>query len=188
MKKRMRDILFIISIVYSLAIIIFMTLTLINAKSSVELYDSEENIKKIAEYKKEVNLLPQNSCTYIIKDIIEYYEITSYNGEVNLKEMYDFSEKNSLLSFYVHVKDNCSLTDKLSNEYNLPTKFLTASIQQDELFHRYYFQYELSIKDVFTRSVMEASMTNVEYKIRKNIELDIISNLIALQKEGEVNE
>ena len=35
---------------------------------------------------------------------------------------------------------------------------------------------------------MEASMTNVEYKIRKNIELDIISNLIALQKEGEVNE
>lgn len=72
-------------------------------------------------------------------------------------------------------------------KYNLPLKVMTASIQQDELFHRYYFQYEINIKDIFTRQIVEADLTNVEYTIRKGLELEVISNLIEINKMEETH-
>ena len=185
MKKRMKGFIFSVSIFYSIIVLFFMVINLCNAVTSVELIDSKENKTKLTSYKQEILVLDQNSCTNVINNLINYYEQTSYNGEISLKEMYNLGNKTSLLSFYSLVKNQCKLSEKTTEKYNFPTKFLAASIQQDELFHRYYFQYELNIKDVFTRNIVEASMTSVEYKIRKNLELEIISDLIEIMKEGE---
>lgn len=187
MKEKIKNILFSISIFYSITLIILLIFNTLNLVTEVELNDSEENKIKLNEYKEEVKSLEKNKCTDIINQIIKYYEDTSYNGKISLKEMYNYGTENNLLSYYINLKENCNLSEENIKKYDLPLKVLSASIQQDELYHRYYFQYEINIKDIFTRHVIEANLTNIEYKIRKNLELEIISNLIEISKMEEIN-
>ena len=189
MKEKLKFYLFASSIFYSITILLLIIFNISNSVTSIELFDSIENINKLNEYKKEVTLLEQNSCTNTINQMIDYYEQTSYNGKVNLKDIYNLGIEKSLLSFYIEIKENCDLTDKDIEKYNLPTKVLASSIQQDELLQNYYFQYELNLKDIFTRTVIEADISNTEYKISKNLQLEIIANLIELSNEEvKINE
>lgn len=189
MKKNIKNALFIISMFYSVVIIILMCVTMNNLVTEVELHDPEENKVKLLNYKEQLSNLPQNNCTAVIGELISHYEKTTYDGIVNFRELYKYEEGKSLLSYYQKVKDGCNMTNEMDKEYNLSMKFITSSIQWDESYQRYYFQYELKFTDYNTRLIVEPLLTNLEYEINRTMELEIISSLIEIaSKEVAINE
>lgn len=189
MKEKIKNVLFSISLFYSVVIVVFMCITLNNMKASIELNDSEENRNTIINYKEQLLTLEKNDCTKVIGKIIEHYEETSYTGNVNLREMYEYDNENSILSYYGEAKEKCAISKEDEEKYNFPIKFMTVSIQRDEIYQPYYFQYELSIEDRPMRLIAESAISNIEYKINRDMELEIISSLIELSnKEVVVNE
>ena len=189
MRKKVKSILFVVSIVYSLVIVILMGITTKNLVGTVELHDTDDNKEMLLSYKEELLKLEQNDCTKVISQMIKHYEETSYDGEIILREMYEYGLENGIISYYQLAKDKCNISLDDEKKYNFKAKFLTVSIQGDELFEKYYFQYELGIKDRPIRLIAEPFLLNVEYKINRDMELEIIKSLIELSsKEGVINE
>lgn len=188
-KEKVRNIILNLSVFYVLVVSALVIFNIATAVDSVELNDSEENLKRIEELRLANNNLNQDECTNVINDMIKQYVNTSYAGETKLSEIYNYTNNNSFLNFYMDVKDACEISDERSKELKLPTLFVTAVVQQDELIQTYMYQYELKISDAITRMVLEPSLVNVEYTIRKNTELDIIAKLVehATERNG-VNE
>lgn len=180
MIERIKKILFVISIVYSITIVILMCITSNNMVAFVKLNDSVENKNELLDYKTQLSNLEENDCTKIIGKIIKHYEDTSYNGEVNLRDMFENDLDNSILSYYDEVKIKCSISKDDEDKYDLPLMFMIASVERDEIYEPYYFQYELGLKDRYTRFIAKPDLLNIEYKINKKAELKIISSLIEL--------
>ena len=136
MKEKIKSVLFSVSIFYSVLIVGLMIFTFSTITDSVELYDNDDNKVKLNNYKEIVSNMEDNECTLVIKDIIKYYEDTSYNGSVNLKEMYDYDGNNGLLSYYIKAKDACNVSDADEKEYDFPTKFLSSIMYREVLYQR----------------------------------------------------
>jgi hypothetical protein len=189
MKEQVKRIIVTISMFYSLLILTLIIVKMNSFVTIVELTDSEENKNKLNEYIEKLNLLEKNDCTNLIDEVIKHYEDTSYDGKVKIKDMYAYDGENSLLSYYLKIKDACNFKEEILEEYGLPTKFITSSIQRDELYQRYMFQYELGFIDFYMRDIGQAALTGVEYSISKKIELEIIDSLINIYiKESALNE
>lgn len=188
MKKNIRTGLLFVSIFYIVSVVGLMIINFCLSKSNVELHDSDDNVKKIKELRQEALSLEVNSCTIVINDMITYYEKTSYDGKVNLKEMYDMlnSENISFLEYYLQIKEHCGLTDAEREKYDYPHLFMTAVIQNEAMLQRYLYQYELGFKDLYFRMIAEPNLNNTEYLIRKRAELKAISNVIEMVKERGV--
>ena len=92
--------------------------------------------------------------------------------------MFDYGFEHSLLEYYSKVKDSCNISNDEADDNRLATKFLTASIQFDEIYQSYYYQYELGLKDYLIRDISEPSLNMVEYKINRSLILEIIDFLI----------
>lgn len=187
MKENIKKILIGSFIFYSIVIVILMIFNYNNATLEIELSDSNENIQELNNYKKKVNLLENNECTSIIRELITYYEKTSYNGIVNLKEMYDLAGKNSFLNFFTKIKEKCILSDEDIDKYNLPTKFISYQMPQEHLYQQNRFKFEISIKDIWARNIAETSLIGTEYNISKKIQLEIIDNLIEIYNERDIS-
>lgn len=187
MKEKIKSVLFSVSIFYSVLIVGLMIFTCITMTDSVELYDNDDNKVKLNNYKEIVSNMEDNECTLVIKDIIKYYEDTSYNGSVNLKEMYDYDGNNGLLSYYIKAKDACNVSDADEKEYDFPTKFLSSIMYREVLYQRYRFQYELKFTDIYTRDIAEAYIYSTEYHISRKTILDIISSLIEISNKEVTN-
>lgn len=187
-KKNIRTGLLFVSIFYIVSVVGLMIINFCLSKSNVELHDSDDNVKKIKELRQEALSLEVNSCTIVINDMITYYEKTSYDGKVNLKEMYDMlnSENISFLEYYLQIKEHCGLTDAEREKYDYPHLFMTAVIQNEAMLQRYLYQYELGFKDLYFRMIAEPNLNNTEYLIRKRAELKAISNVIEMVKERGV--
>ena len=187
-KKNIRTGLLFVSIFYIVSVVGLMIINFCLSKSNVELHDSDDNVKKIKELRQEALSLEVNSCTIVINDMITYYEKTSYDGKVNLKEMYDMlnSENISFLDYYLQIKEHCGLTDAEREKYDYPHLFMTAVIQNEAMLQRYLYQYELGFKDLYFRMIAEPNLNNTEYLIRKRAELKAISNVIEMVKERGV--
>lgn len=181
MKGKIKNLLFSASIFYSVLIVGLMIFTCITMTDSVELYDNGDN--KLNEYKEIVSNMEDNECTLVIKDIIKYYEDTSYNGSVNLKEMYDYDGENGLLSYSIKAKDACNVSYADEKEYDLSTKFLSSIMYREGIYQRYGFQYELKFTDMYLRDIAEASIYSTEYHISRKTILDIISSLIEISSK-----
>lgn len=185
MKKNIRVGLLFVSIFYVVSVVCLMIMNFCLSTASVELHDSKENVNKIKELRKEALALDVNKCSIVINDIITYYEKTSYDGNVNLKEKYDMlnSENGGFLGYYTKIKEHCGLTDEEREKYDYPNLFITAVIQDEAILHRYLYQYELGFKDLYFRMIAEPNLNNTEYLIKKRTELRIISNVIEMVKE-----
>lgn len=187
-KKNIRTGLLFVSIFYIVSVVCLMIMNFCLSTSNVELHDSDDNVKKIKELRQEALSLEVNSCTIVINDMITYYEKTSYDGKVNLKEMYDmfYSENISFLEYYLQIKEHCGLTDAEREKYDYPHLFMTAVIQNEAMLQRYLYQYELGFKDLYFRMIAEPNLNNTGYLIRKSAELKAISNVIGMVKERGV--
>ena len=189
MKNKIKNLLFSLSIFYSVFIVGLMIFTFSTMTDSVELYDNDDNKVKLNNYKEIVSNMEDNECKKVINDIIKYYEDTSYNGSVNLKEMYDYDGKNGLLSYHIKAKDACNVSEADEKEYDFPTKFISSIMYREVLYQKYYFQYELKFTDMYMRDIGEASIHGTMYNTSRNTVLDIISGLIEISsKEESVNE
>ena len=188
MKKDIRTGLLFVSIFYVVAIVFLMIMNFCLSTSSIELHDSDENVKKIKELRREALALEVNKCSVVINDMITYYEKTSFDGDVNLKEKYDMlnQENVSFLEYYLQIKEHCGLTDEERDKYDYPHLFMTAAIQNEAMLQRYLYQYELGFKDLYFRMIAEPNLNNTEYLIRKRAELKAISSVIEMVKERGV--
>jgi hypothetical protein len=72
------------------------------------------------------------------------------------------------------------------DRYNLRMEFLSSEIPTDEIFQRYFFQYEIGLKDVLTRQIIEPLIHNAEYQISKAAQVEIIGHLIEIERERGV--
>jgi len=186
MKNKIKNILFSASIFYSVLIVGLMIFTFSTMTDSVELYDNDDNKVKLNNYKEIVSNMEDNECKKVINDIIKYYEDTSYNGSVNLKEMYDYDGNNGLLSYYFKVKDACNVSEVEEKEYDFPTKFISNIMYREVLYQKYYFQYELKFTDMYMRDIGEAQIHGTMYNASRNTLLDIISGLIEISSKEEI--
>ena len=187
MKERIKSYLFYFSICYSVLFISGLIINYAVSVNSIKLEDSAENISKVENYKRELKTIPRNECTDVIDKMILYYEETSYHGDVNLKEMYNYHLKNNFLSFYNDAKKGCNLTDEIIDYHNLRMEFLSSEIPTDDVFNKYLFQYEISLKDILTRQIVEPVTHNIEYQISKSSQAEVIGHLIEIEKEGGIN-
>lgn len=189
MKEKIKNILYGSSIFYTIAVIILMLISLLNSVTTLELSDSEERKSQVNQYKQEVLTMENRKCATVINNMIDFYEKTSYTGKVQLKDMqnYFINESDGYLHFSSDIRNNCNLTEEQMQENYLASKFLNVSVGIDQLLNFYDFQYELSLKDYLTRQSMELNTLNIDYNVRKNNELEIISTIIQLNKEGNEN-
>lgn len=187
MKGKIKNVLFSVSMFYSVLIVGLMIFTFITMTDSVELYDNGVNKVKLNNYKEIVSNMEDNECTLVIKDIIKYYEDTSYNGKVNLREMYDYDGENGLLFYSIKSKEGCNISETDEKEYDLSTKFLSSIMYREGIYQRYGFQYELKFTDMYLRDIAEASIYSTEYHISRKTILDIISSLIEISNKEVTN-
>ena len=155
MKEKIKDFILHFLIIYIVFIVIISFIKLINYPTTIELHDDQKNIEKYTEYKDEANkILEDNECHNTIKNIINYYEETSYHGPVELKE-FDFTET-SLLTYALNLINNCSEYKEKFDEKNVFGKMVSSSVTYEEIFYKpYLFKYEINIDDIFGRENFE---------------------------------
>ena len=174
---------------YMIGVVGLMVFNYSTAVKSVELTDTKENIAKLNELKKEADNIRNVECRNIINELIQKYEYTSYNGEISLKEFYlgAIHKGEVILNYYPKAKEACYISEDDNEKYNFPYSFIYAQIPDDEIMKEYVFQYELHLKDYFTRDVLDTRLAGVEYQIQRKNELMLISNIIEMEREkGEL--
>jgi len=189
MKEKIKNILYGGSVFYTITVIILMLISLLNSVTTLELNDNKERKLQITQYKQEILTMENKECATVINNMIDFYEKTSYTGEVKLKDMYNYfiNDVDGYLHFYGEVRDNCNLKEEDMKDNYLPSKFVNISVGIGKLLNTYDFQYELSIKDYLSHQSMDIETLNLEYGIRKSNELEIISTVIKLSKERNEN-
>ena len=80
------------------------------------------------------------------------------------------------------------ITEDVAKEHNLPIMFITASIQNDEIFGKYLYQYEINMKDLYFRNISEPALTSIENKIKNEMELKLIKDVLEIVKDLDIEE
>jgi len=188
MKEKIKDFILHFFIIYVIFIVVVSLIKLINYPTKIELHDSEKNIAKYEEYKNEADqILKDNKCHNTIRDVIKYYKETSYDGEVDLNK-FDFTES-STLTYALELVNNCEEYKTKFEEKNVFGKMVAGSVTNEELYYKpYLFKYEISIDDLFGRENFESDIASTKYDVEKKSELELISELLEVVKEGEINE
>lgn len=184
MKEKFKYSLIVISICYSTVILFLMFISFNNSTNVLKLSDSKENLAQLEVLKNDLSTIKSKSCATSINSLIEYYEKTSYTGEVNLKDR--FNNYDSSLNYIEPIKKNCNINNEQIKNNNINIELLASSTQLDEELIKYYFQYEMKLPDEFNRTIIEPEMTNMHYRINRKLLLESISKFIDLSKEGEV--
>jgi hypothetical protein len=174
---------------YMIGVVCLMIFNYNTAVKSIELHDTKENIIQLNELSKEAENVKNTACREKIEELIQKYEDTSYQGEISLKDFYlgAVHKGGSILSYYPIIKEACYISEEDNEKYNFPYLFTFALLPDDEIMKEYVFQYELHLKDYFTRDVLDARLAGIEYQIERKNELMIISKLIEMEREkGEL--
>ena len=182
MKEKLKNAFLGCSVIYVISITLLVICNFLTASKTIDLKDSDDNLKKLSELKTEMNLLEESECKNLINDFIKYYEKTSYDGVVVIKDMYELVMDENLLSYYMEVDNACNVSASNIN-HTLANKVVASSLQMDRIFVKDFFKYEITLKDKFNRMIIEPSFYNQEYIISKYNQLEIIETLINLVKE-----
>ena len=181
MKDEIKKLLLIFSIIYSIIIIVLISYSYNTSINTMEFNDDEENIETLNYYKNELNNIEESACKNEINKLINYYEKTSYNGNVNLKDKY--MNEIGIIDYGASIIDSCHLSNSDRNKLGL--KLISAAIQFDEVLELLRFQYEIRIPDLNNRSTLEIDLNTIRYNINRKNQLEIIEILIDNLKEGK---
>lgn len=187
MKENIKKYCFGISFLYVISITLLVIVNFLSVPKTIYLKDSEDNLEKFNKLKNEVNTLKESECKTIINDFIKYYEKTSYDDNVLIRDIYDIAMNESPISYYMKFTEKCDITDE-EVRHKLANNAVSSSLQLDRIFVKDYFKYEITLKDEFNRMIIEPSFYNQEYIISKYEQLEIIEILIDSIKGGKVNE
>ena len=189
MKERIKSFLLHFLIIYILFVLITSIYTLITYSTTIKLSDTKENINLLNKYKSEADtILNDNACHKSIKNMISFYEKTSYNGIID-RNNFDFSwNAKTPISMGSELVANCDIYRDRFNEENIIGKIVASSLLFEEVFYMpNQFKYEISFKDIFSRELYEGNIINAEYNSERKLELEIIKELLEIVKEDEVS-
>lgn len=188
MREKIKNLIQYFLIGYMISIIILTIINMFGMKKTIELIDSSENIEKIKELKNEINNLEENSCKSLLNDMIKAYETTSFNGMVEYKKIHEiYWEGPSFLEFCNQIPNKCNISKEELNSMNMPYFALNSTSFIDNQVNKKVFDYELGIKDIFTRKILEGSRTNIDYQLSKQSEIIMIENILN-KIGGNINE
>lgn len=186
--EKIKKLILFTSTLYGLIIVISMVFTYAKMDTKVELVVDEKEVSKLLDsYSKQAESIKDETCRDTIGDLINFVRENNKSGVRDLVEYYSeiLNSKENILIYYSKIKNSCpKLTDKVLENYDLQLLYITSSIQNDEILHKYMFGYELSFKDNSARSVGETSLITIENNIRAKSELAIIKNTIKAVLEG----
>ena len=170
MKEKIKEYLLVISIFYGIVIIALMTMTYTKMENYIEVKAPDNFYTDLSKYKTEVTKVKNESCKQEIGNLINFIESHTLNGKVNLKDYYaQLLNGEAIAEYYSNTKTACSISDVTATDKGLEHMFLAATMQNDEIYQKYLYQHELSIKDVNYRMIAEPSMINNENNLSKLI-------------------
>lgn len=190
MKDKIKTMLFGAFIFY---VVLIVGLIIYNGSSYEDSFeipsDDSSRTQKLNLYKEKLSTMDNNACNVFIKKLIDYYEKTDIKGKIKYSDYYKQTVNNDgddyiLVNYYEDAKKSCNLTDKEIDEYNFNYLFLTGSIQIDEIMEKYYYNYEINLRDNFSRLIAEPLLYRYEYDINRDSTLIIIKDLIEISEKG----
>ena len=189
MKEKIKDFLLHFLIIYVVFIVVGGVIQLITYPEEIKLNDSEENKEKYTELKREAELiLDDNECHNTIKEMINNYEKTSFNGKININKYFYDENFVPYVGFALSLKDNCNNYQAKINEENINGKIVANALIFERIFNgSKIFSYEISIKDIFAREIYGTGIEAAEYDMERKLELEIIKELLEIVKEDKIN-
>lgn len=185
MKNKIRNSLFVISIVFVITFLFLEIVNVVTYSDKIELEDREENLERLNDYKEKIDKLEDSSCKTSLEKFVKRYEDTSYNGKTSLKDIYNNLDADSYASSYIDIKNNCNITDEEVKEHELTYYILDCMITYEEFYNNIRFPYEIRVHDKLMREIAEPSLDSVRYFKIKRSELSFIKNVLALlEKKG----
>lgn len=180
MKKEIRNAVLYSGIFYMILTVILATIAYCNVITSVELSNDDRYIEKISEYKEKIVQLKDSSCKRYLSNLADKVEKDINTKELIFRESYkDILDGENILDMYSKAHKECvSLTSEKMVEANLPVKYLTTSMINDEIVSKYFYQYEINIKNIKGRELTEPQFASVENNIKLQNELEIIDTLL----------
>lgn len=193
MKEKIKSGLFFIFCFYSVIILILLFFTYSNSLNVIDIYDNKDNRIKYSELKKEVKSLDDNMCTDTLNKLLDYYSKTSFNGNVSAKNLYNDITKGVMdgtyfLNYFSDIKKDCNLSDDFLSENFIREKFIIASIQYDEMINKYYYLYELNLKDIYMHMIVDPDFDKYNYLNNRINILEIIDKITSYVKGADSNE
>ena len=187
MKERIKEHLLVISIIYGIIIIALMAMTYVKMDGYIEVTTSDSFYTDLNKYRAEVANVKNESCRTEISNLIDFVNARALNGKIVLKDYYRIAlTGEGILSKYDGIKTSCSISKEIAEEKGLNYMFLTASLQNDEIFQKYLYQHELRLVDNYYRMITEPSMITPENNIKTGMELSIIKTLLEIANNGGV--
>ena len=187
MKNKIKNSIFVISIAFVLAFLSIEIFNLVTYDDKVYLEDKESNLERLSEYKVKVSELEDSSCKTELEKFIKRYENSSYKGYVSLKDIYNFLESDTFVSYYQDFRNNCEITEEETKNHELVYNILDSMVTYEELFSDKRFPYEIRLYDRLTRDIVEPSLNVYRYDKIKRSELSFIKNVLDLLEEREEN-
>ena len=196
--------------VFGLAFMLFMTFGFIfkycTSIKTLDLRDTESNIKKLDVYKTEINKVTNEKCKNALNDFVKHYENTSYedNGKGDnaitvskLKKDFitvdeDLNTSRLTAEKYINLRSACGTKDTAEEkEYNdeITQSMLAIYVLEDELVQSLGTSQFVIGSNFYVYDYSYASMAPSIYYLHRANYLNIIDNVIKLEKlRGEYNE
>lgn len=186
MSKKIKDAILYIGLFYMIVVVILTIINYCSMTTTIELSGNDYK-QQIELFKEKVASIENKTCKNYFTDLIEKVNRDISIDKINLQEYYNIiTSENSILNYYSKAIEQCEeITQEKMNSSNMPLKFITASIQNDEILDGFIYQYELGFKDLKIRKVREKSLLGVENNIRIQNELQIIEELINIVNLGK---
>lgn len=179
MKEKIKIFIFNSFIFYVIIIIILTIVNMLNFISEIELNNNDENNSKIIVLEDRVNKLENSACKSLLKEMINTYNETSYDGIVKLSEFYNvYWNGTSILQFYNQIEEKCNINNEEMKNIDLHRESLNSVLYIENLVGKHMFQYEINLIDNYMHEIGEANTINMQYQLSKASELKIIENIL----------
>ena len=174
----MKKTIYTIFILYVVLTTVLLVISLFSQKKELYFNSIDGYKEKIAVLKNEA-LLKDEKCSKALTKLINTTEKGYVEGEISVKDYFNKLTEVNWLSDFVSAKGECNYESE-----DINTIALTAFVQADEIIQDYYFDYEVKLRDILIRNIVEPSLLSVRNKIKNELELKAIEMLI----KGDSNE
>ena len=185
--KRFKDLLLSLFIFGSIVVVFFIILSFFNTKRTIEINDTEINKNRLISLKEEANNLTEGSCKELINEYISYIDKSTFEGTTKLSEINNHLFY-PILTYYNTSQEKCGFTEEELKESYVPEYLISQLSLSENLIDKYYFSYELTLKDKY-RNDVEPDVNSMTYSSIRFNQLQVLEAFINLAKEREgINE
>ena len=185
--KRFKDLLLSVSILSSIFIVIFVIISILNVKTTVELYLNDNTEEKLNNIKENINTLEEGECKELLLSYTSFLDRGRFDGEVKVLDLYDYLSSFDVFDYYNGAKEKCGITDEELKSHSIPNRFINIMIIPDTILDKHTFSYELRLVDELRNSV-EPNIDLMAYQSYRANHSDILSNYLEIINKEVTNE